>query len=146
MVTTPLDSGTGLQGSVRVRESKAQRINSCCPTCPLPKSTHSTQLLGKCSLKLFLNCFWRFCHLKNGTVSVCVVYSVMSALCDPWTVAHQASLYKDSPDKSIGVGCHFLLQGIFLTQGSNSHLLCLLHWQADSSLHHLKPWNCNTKQ
>ena len=28
-----------------------------------------------------------------------------------------------------GVGCHFLLQGIFLTQGSN---LCLLHWQADS--------------
>ena len=26
-----------------------------------------------------------------------------------------------------GVGCHFLLQGIFLTQGSNPHLL---HWQA----------------
>ena len=23
--------------------------------------------------------------------------------------------------------CHFLLQGIFLTQGSNLHLLCLLH-------------------
>ena len=29
------------------------------------------------------------------------------------------------------MGCHFLLQGIFLTQGSNLHLLCLLHWQAD---------------
>ena len=26
-----------------------------------------------------------------------------------------------------GVGCHFLLQGIFPTQGSNSHLLSLLH-------------------
>ena len=25
------------------------------------------------------------------------------------------------------VGCHFLFQGIFLTQGSNPHLLCLLH-------------------
>ena len=25
-----------------------------------------------------------------------------------------------------------LLQGIFLTQGSNLRLLCLLHWQADS--------------
>ena len=25
-----------------------------------------------------------------------------------------------------------LLQGVFLTQGSNLHLLCLLHWQADS--------------
>ena len=29
-------------------------------------------------------------------------------------------------------GCHFLLQGIFLTQASNPHLLCLLCWQADS--------------
>ena len=34
----------------------------------------------------------------------------------------------DSPDKNKGVGCHFLLQGIFLIQGSK---LCLLHWQAD---------------
>ena len=31
-----------------------------------------------------------------------------------------------------GVGCHFLLQGIFLTQESNLCLLGLLHWQADS--------------
>jgi len=36
------------------------------------------------------------------------------------------------PDKNTGVGCHDLLQGIFLTQGSNPHLLHLLHWQADS--------------
>ena len=34
--------------------------------------------------------------------------------------------------KNTGVGCHFLFQGIFLTQESNSCLLCLLHWQADS--------------
>ena len=27
------------------------------------------------------------------------------------------------PGKNTGVGCHFLLQGIFLTQGSNPHLL-----------------------
>ena len=38
----------------------------------------------------------------------------------------------DSPDKKAIVSCHFLLQGIFLTQGSNLHLLSLLHWQADS--------------
>ena len=38
----------------------------------------------------------------------------------------------DSPGKNTGVGCHFLFQGIFLTQGLNPHLLCLLHWQADS--------------
>ena len=36
----------------------------------------------------------------------------------------------DFPGKNTGVGCHFLLQGIFPTQGSNPHLLCLLHWQA----------------
>ena len=30
------------------------------------------------------------------------------------------------------MGCHFLIQGIFLTHGSNPHLLCLLHWQVDS--------------
>ena len=28
----------------------------------------------------------------------------------------------NSPDKNTGVGCHFLLQGIFLNQGSNPHL------------------------
>ena len=42
------------------------------------------------------------------------------------------------PSKHHGVGYHFLLQGIFLTQGLNPHLLHLLHWQADSSpLSHL---------
>ena len=29
--------------------------------------------------------------------------------------------------------CHFLLQGLFPTQESNPLLLCLLHWQVDSS-------------
>ena len=33
------------------------------------------------------------------------------------------SLPRDSPGKNTGVGCCFLLQGIFLTQGSNPHLL-----------------------
>ena len=36
------------------------------------------------------------------------------------------------------LGCHFLLQGIFLTWGLNLHLLHLLHWQEDYlPLHHL---------
>ena len=35
----------------------------------------------------------------------------------------------DFPGKNTGVGSHFLLQGIFPTQGLNP---CLLHWQADS--------------
>ena len=47
----------------------------------------------------------------------------------PWTVAHQAPLSMGSLGKDTGVGCHFLLYGVFLSQGLN---LCLLHWQADS--------------
>ena len=39
----------------------------------------------------------------------------------------------DSPGKHTGVGCHLLLQEIFLTQGLKLSLLCLLHWQAGSS-------------
>ena len=43
---------------------------------------------------------------------------------------------RDFPGKNTGVGCYFLLQGIFLTQGSNLHLL---YWQADTlSLCHLE--------
>ena len=42
------------------------------------------------------------------------------------------------PAKKIGVGCHFFLQGIFLTQGLNMCLLYLLHREADSlPLYHL---------
>ena len=36
----------------------------------------------------------------------------------PWTIAHQATLW-DFPGKNIWVSCHFLLQGIFQTEGSN---------------------------
>ena len=38
----------------------------------------------------------------------------------PWTVAHQAPLPMGF---STGVGCHVLLQGIFLTKGSNPGFL-----------------------
>ena len=47
-----------------------------------------------------------------------------SVVVTPWTAAYPWILCPwDSPGKNTGVGCHFLLQGIFLTQGSN---LCLL--------------------
>ena len=45
---------------------------------------------------------------------------MVSDCLNPWTVACTRLLRPwDSPGKSTGVGCHFLLQGIFLTQGSN---------------------------
>ena len=41
----------------------------------------------------------------------------------PWTVACTRVLCPwDRPGKTTGVGCHFLLQGIFLTQGLNPGL------------------------
>ena len=52
----------------------------------------------------------------------------------PWTVAPQLPLSIGFPRqyKNTGVGSHFLLQVIFPTQGSNSHLLIgrqiLCHW------------------
>ena len=42
------------------------------------------------------------------------------------TVAHQTTHPWDFPGKNTGAGCHFLLRGIFPTQGSNPHLPCLL--------------------
>ena len=52
----------------------------------------------------------------------------------PWTEDSRLFCPWDFPGKNSGVGCHFLLQGIFLNQGLNLHLL---HWQANSlSLSH----------
>ena len=48
------------------------------------------------------------------------------------TVAARLLCPWDFPGKNTGVGCHGLLQGIFLTQGSNLHLLLLLYCQVSS--------------
>ena len=55
--------------------------------------------------------------------------SHVPTLCDP--MDHIYSTW-DSPGQNTGVGSHFLLQGIFLTQGLNPCLLWLLHWQVNS--------------
>ena len=61
------------------------------------------------------------------------------------TIAHQAPLFMDLPGKNTGMGCHFLFQEIFPTQGSNLRLLGLLHWKEDS-LPPVPPWKpCNCK-
>ena len=67
------------------------------------------------------------------SLHVCVVHlgaqSCLTAI--PWTVARLAPLSMGFPGKNTGVGCHFLLQRIFPTLGSNPHFLFLLHWQTD---------------
>ena len=54
-------------------------------------------------------------------------------LCDPMDCSLPSSSVRgDSPGKNTEVGCHGLLQGIFLTQGLNRQLLLLLHRQVGS--------------
>ena len=62
--------------------------------------------------------------------------TVVSNSATLWTVAAGSLCPWDFLDKNTraGVGCLFLLQGVFLTQRLNLRLLCLLHWQADSLL------------
>ena len=79
-------------------------------------------------------------------VSVSPTLSHVRLFATPWTGAYQALL---SVKFSSGVGCHFLLQGIFLTQGSNPDLLhcrqILYHFnhQGSLTLHkwYLRPWD-----
>ena len=61
----------------------------------------------------------------------CVLSHVQ--LCGPINCSPPgSSVYGIFQARNTGAGHHFLLQAIFPTQGSNLHLLCLLHWQADS--------------
>ena len=54
-------------------------------------------------------------------------------LCDPMDCSPPgSSVHGTSTGKNTGVGCHALLQGIFLTQGYRTCLLSLLRWQVSS--------------
>ena len=67
-----------------------------------------------------------FTSYEFATVPVimCLVAQSCPTLCDPMACSPPgSSVHGDSPGKNTGVGCHALLQGIFLTQGSNPGLL-----------------------
>ena len=68
---------------------------------------------------------------RNESVS----HSVVSDSAIPWTVARQAPRSMGFSRQNTGVGCHFLLLGIFPPQGSN---LGLLHGR--QMLYHLSCW------
>ena len=65
--------------------------------------------------------------VSDEHVCVCSVASVVSDSALPGTVAHQAPLFTGFFRQEYLVGCRALLQGLFLTQGSNLCLLRLLH-------------------
>ena len=60
----------------------------------------------------------------NHCAVLCLVTLSCLTLCDPVGGSLPgSSVHGDSSDKHTGVGCHALLQGIFLTQGLNLGLL-----------------------
>ena len=74
-------------------------------------------MLDKCSQWVLPNWRWWWCLVaKSCLFCDSMNYIQPIRLLCPW----------DYPGKNTGVGCRFLLQGIFLTQGWNP---CLLHWQ-----------------
>ena len=75
--------------------------------------------------------FYSFNFNVRSTVYACMLNYIW-LFATLWTVTRQAPLSMGFPGKNTGLGCHFLLQGIFLTQGPNPCPLCLLHLQADS--------------
>ena len=78
---------------------------------------------------------------RKACVCVCMCGHVQSRLtfCDPMDCSPPGSSVHEIFQARILVGCQFLFQGIFLTQGSNLCFLPLLHWQADSlPLYHLR--------
>ena len=82
--------------------------------------------------------FWELCDLGQVTPALralsfssvmrhVLVAQLALTLCNPMPAGLLCPW--DFPGKKTGVGCHFLPQGIFLTQGSNPHFL---HWEVDS--------------
>ena len=90
--------------------------------------------------------------LENSLLkqSMCLVTQSCLTLCDPMDCSPSgSSVYRDSPGKTTGVGCHALLQGISPTQGSNPGVpLCrcilylLSHQETYFQRTHLTPNNC----
>ena len=81
--------------------------------------------------------FWKtiwHCLVELNILTPWVCVCCAQLFVTPWTVALQVPLSVGFPSKNTGMGCCFLLQGIFPTQGSNPCLLRLLYWQADSLL------------
>ena len=82
------------------------------------------------SVLVFLNHEWMLDQVSSSTSANMTVHlfpwCVLSRVRlseTPWTVACQAPLSMEFPNNNNVMGCHFLLQGIFPTQGSNLHLL-----------------------
>ena len=73
-----------------------------------------------------LDCFYVLVFVNSASVNnavPCFIAQSCLSLCNPmYCSLPGSSIHRDSPGKNTGVGCHALLQGFFLTQGSNTGL------------------------
>ena len=78
-------------------------------------------------------------HSIMPLMSICAqLLSCVLLFATPWTLAPRLFRPWDFLGKNIGVRCHFLLQGIFLSWELNPCLLQLLHWHC--ILYHWATW------
>ena len=83
--------------------------------------------LDSCPVLLFLEFVISFQDILKMYMCACSVTSIVSNSLRPHGLEPTRLLCPwYSPGKNIGMGCHTLLQRIFLTQRLRPHLLCLL--------------------
>ena len=80
-------------------------------------------------MQSFLSLWGIWTYFFSLLAVVALSVSSVWLFCDPTDCSLPGSSVRGFPGKKTGVGCHRLLQEIFLTQGANLHLL---HWQASS--------------
>ena len=114
-----------------------------------PRETDITEMvLSRTEVKggdVTTQCFFT----KHTWISLCVCVCVCVCVCEslshvrlfatPWTIICRLLCPWNSPGNSAGVSCRTLLQGIFLTQGSNPGLLnCrqILYWLSYQGTHY----------
>ena len=88
----------------------------------LRQKKHSSKML----------CYFSFCLVYQQLACMISCFCLVWLFTTLWAIACQTPLSLEFSRPEYWSGCHALLQGIFPSQGSNPHLLCLLHLQGGS--------------
>ena len=131
-----------------LRREQLLHLPSCTGQEKARATVEAVVLWNKCSPYKEFHIYWKRClsiapnrhscakfvlWTSQQPLCVCVwVTQLCELFATLWTVAHQAPLSMGFSRQEYWSCLYALLQGIFPTQGSNPHLLCLLHWQAGS--------------
>ena len=107
----------------------------------LTDRSHSGYMTQTEPVRIPLLKFWNIIsvgQINFAEAYCCLVAKSCPTLATPWRSPPGSSVHGIFPGKNTGVGCHFLLQGIFLTEGLNPGLLhcrrILYHWGTKEAL------------